>query len=124
MKKLIVITILLAFGISTYLLCQDKIPVIISTDIGSDDPDDHQSLIHFLLHVDRFEVLGIISSPPGKGRLSDIEEVLDAYQKDFPKLRTSGLDYPEPIQVRNVSSQGETEIQTADTPARMSSGAD
>lgn len=113
--------------ISTFVLqgfSQEKIPVIISTDIGGDDPDDHQSLIHFLLYADRFEMLGIISSPPGKGRLSDIEEVLDAYEKDFQKLRASGFDYPEPKQLRQVSSQGETEKQTTETPERLSSGAE
>lgn len=103
---------------------QAKIPVIISTDIGGDDPDDHQSLVHFLLYADRFETLGIISSPPGKGRLGDIEEVLDAYEEDFPKLKASGLDYPSPAQLRKVSRQGETEIQTTPSPERLSPGAE
>jgi hypothetical protein len=124
MKKLILFACLFVVGISNPLYSQGKIPVIISTDIGGDDPDDHQSLIHFLLYADRFEVLGIISSPPGKGRLSDIEEVLAAYELDFHKLKGSGWDYPSPIQLRNVSSQGETEIQTSETPERLSSGAE
>lgn len=124
MKKLIVITLFLACGITQNLFCQGKIPVIISTDIGGDDPDDHQSLIHFLLYADRFEVLGIISSPPGKGRLSDIKEVIEAYEKDFPKLKASGLDYPSPIQLINISNQGETEIQVTEFPQRLSSGAE
>ncbi len=103
---------------------QTKIPVIISTDIGGDDPDDHQSLIHFLLYSNRFETLGIISSPPGKGRLSDIEEVLTAYEKDFPKLRSISKDYPLPNYLREVSRQGETEIQSNKNPERLSSGAE
>lgn len=124
MKKLIVFTILLTLGVFNNLFCQEKIPVIVSTDIGGADPDDQQSLIHFLLYADRFKILGIISSPPGKGRLRDVEEVLKAYELDFPKLKASGLDYPSPIQLRNVSSQGETEIQPTDTPERLSSGAE
>lgn len=103
---------------------QEKIPLIISTDIGGDDPDDHQSLVHFLLYSDRFETLGIISSPPGKGRISDIEEVLDAYEKDFTKLKSTGLDYPKPDQLRRVSSQGVTEIQSTEKPEKLSSGAE
>lgn len=124
MKKLLLFTCLLVLGFSNQVYSQEKIPVIISTDIGGDDPDDHQSLIHFLVYADRFEILGIISSPPGKGRLSDIEEVLDAYEKDFTKLRASGLDYPEPFKLRKVSSQGETEIQKSEIPERLSSGAE
>ncbi len=124
MKKLIFFACLFVLGFSNPMYSQEKIPVIISTDIGGDDPDDHQSLIHFLLYADRFDVLGIISSPPGKGRLSDIEEVLDAYELDFPKLKASGLEYPSPIQLRNVSSQGETETQVAEFPERLSSGAE
>jgi hypothetical protein len=124
MKKLIKITFFLVCGFTSNLFCQEKIPVIISTDIGGDDPDDHQSLIHFLLYADRFEVLGIVSSPPGKGRLSDINEVIDAYELDFPKLKASGLDYPSSVQLRNVSGQGETEIQASEIPERLSSGAE
>ncbi|GAA0879118.1 hypothetical protein GCM10009119_20860 [Algoriphagus jejuensis] len=106
------------------MFSQEKIPVIISTDIGGDDPDDHQSLIHFLVYADRFEILGIVSSPPGKGRLSDIKEVLEAYEKDFPMLKASGLDYPMPDRLRTVSRQGETEIQKTETPERISPGAE
>lgn len=124
MKKLLVFTSFLIFGYLVKGHSQEKIPVIVSTDIGGDDPDDHQSLIHFLLYADRFEVLGIISSPPGKGRLSDVEEVLKAYEQDFPKLIASGLDHPSPVQLRNISSQGETEIQVTEFPERLSSGAE
>ena len=124
MKKLLLYTCLLVLGFSNQLYSQEKIPVIISTDIGGEDPDDHQSLIHFLVYADRFEVLGIISSPPGKGRLRDIEEVLDAYEKDFNKLSASGFDYPEPFQLRKVLSQGETEIQSVEIPNRLSAGAE
>ena len=123
MKKLISLSVLLII-VSFYPgFPQEKIPVIISTDIGGDDPDDHQSLIHFLIHADRFETLAILSSPPGKGRLSDIEEVLNAYQLDFPKLQSTGLDYPSPELLRSVSLQGETEIQSSEKPERLSEGA-
>ncbi|GMQ25010.1 hypothetical protein Aoki45_16920 [Algoriphagus sp. oki45] len=123
MKKLIPFSILLII-VSFYPgFSQEKIPVIISTDIGGDDPDDHQSLIHFLVYADRFETLAILSSPPGKGRLSDMEEVLNAYQLDFPKLESTGLDYPSPELLRSVSLQGEKEIQSSEKPERLSEGA-
>lgn len=123
MKKLISFSILLVI-VSFYPgFSQEKIPVIISTDIGGDDPDDHQSLIHFLVYADRFEPLAILSSPPGKGRLSDMEEVLNAYQLDFPKLESTGLDYPSPELLRSVTLQGETEIQSSEKPEHLSEGA-
>lgn len=124
MKTRFIFILFLFFGCSLKGFCQEKIPVIISTDIGGDDPDDQQSLIHFLLYADRFEVLGIISSPPGKGRLINIEEVIESYEQDFPKLKASGWDYPSPVQLKNVSSQGETEIQVTEFPQRLSSGAE
>ena len=39
--------------------------VLITSDIGGTDPDDFQSMIHFLLYADDFDVDGIVSSPYG-----------------------------------------------------------
>ena len=33
--------------------------VIVSTDIGGTDPDDFQSMVHFLLYADMFDVEGL-----------------------------------------------------------------
>ena len=41
--------------------------VIVSTDIGGTDPDDLQSMVHFLLYADMFDVEGLVSSPYGAG---------------------------------------------------------
>ena len=38
--------------------------VIISTDIGGKDPDDYQSLVHYLLYTDIVKTEALISSPP------------------------------------------------------------
>ena len=46
--------------------------VIVSTDIGGTDPDDFQSMVHFLLYADMFDVEGLISSPYGPGRREHI----------------------------------------------------
>ena len=48
--------------------------VIVSTDIGGTDPDDFQSMVHFLLYADMFDVEGLISSPYGPGRREHIEQ--------------------------------------------------
>ena len=41
--------------------------VIVCSDIGGTDPDDLQSMVHFLLYADMFDVEGMISSPYGAG---------------------------------------------------------
>ena len=43
-------------------------PAIVSTDIGGTDPDDFQSMVHFLVYADMFDVEGLVSSPYGPGR--------------------------------------------------------
>jgi hypothetical protein len=37
--------------------------VLVSTDIGGTDPDDFQSMVHFLVYADCFDIEGIVSSP-------------------------------------------------------------
>jgi len=56
--------------------------VIVSTDIGGTDPDDFQSMVHFLLYADRFDVEGLVSSPYGPGRREHILGVIDRYAAD------------------------------------------
>jgi len=60
--------------------------VIVTTDIGGSDPDDFQSMVHYLLYSDMFDTEGLISSAWGDGRVSDIYTVIDAYEKDYPNL--------------------------------------
>ncbi|GET31344.1 hypothetical protein PbJCM13498_02070 [Prolixibacter bellariivorans] len=82
--------------------------VIVSSDIGGTDPDDFQSMIHFLMYADKFQVDGIIASPYGKGRKTDILHIIDLYAKDYPKLKKHG-DFPSPNQLRLVAKQGATD---------------
>ena len=46
--------------------------VVVSTDIGGTDPDDFQSMVHFLVYADMFDVEGLVSSPYGPGRREHI----------------------------------------------------
>lgn len=55
--------------------------IIISTDIGGSDPDDFQSLVHYLLYSDLFDTEGILSSAWGDGTVEDILKVIDIYEK-------------------------------------------
>ncbi len=46
--------------------------ILISSDIGGTDPDDNQSMIHFLMYSNMFETEGLISSPSyGHGSKAD-----------------------------------------------------
>lgn len=80
--------------------------VIVSTDIGGTDPDDFQSMVHFLVYADMFDVEAIISSPYGPGRREHILEVIDRYEKDYPNLKTYSDRYPAPDELRRISKQG------------------
>ena len=84
--------------------------VIVTTDIGGSDPDDFQSMVHYLLYSDLFDTEGLISSPTwGTGRASYILEVIDAYEKDYPKLKQYSEYYPMPDYLRSVTRQGSVE---------------
>ncbi len=85
----------------------DKRPrVIVSTDIGGTDFDDFQSMVHLFVNADRFDIEGIISSPYGPGRKEHILKVIDAYEHDYPNLRSYSDNYPTPGALRAISKQG------------------
>ncbi|MBD2754145.1 nucleoside hydrolase-like domain-containing protein [Spirosoma validum] len=93
------------------LLAQQPVPVkpriIISTDIGGTDPDDNQSMAHFLMYSHMFSTEGLISSPSyGNGTKQTILEMIDLYEKDLPKLTKHQKGYPSPGALRAVCKQG------------------
>jgi hypothetical protein len=85
--------------------------VIVTTDIGGTDPDDFQSMIHYLMYADRFQTEGLVSSPfgGGTGRKTHILQMLDLYEKDYPKLKAHSSLFPTPDQLRSVTKQGNIE---------------
>jgi len=83
--------------------------VLVSTDIGGTDPDDFQSMVHFLVYADSFDIEGLVSSPYGPGRKEHILEVIDCYEKDYANLKTYSDQYPTPDALRAITKQGETE---------------
>lgn len=87
-------------------LAGERYRVVISSDIGGDDEDDIQSLIHYLVYSDLFDTEGIVSSPPLGGRKKDILKVIDAYEKDYPNLKTYSDRYPIPEYLRSIAKQG------------------
>jgi hypothetical protein len=83
--------------------------VIVSTDIGGTDPDDFQSMVHFLLYADIFDIEGLISTSgiSGPGRKQDILDVIDCYEKDYNKLKKYSDKYPTADALRALTKQGE-----------------
>jgi hypothetical protein len=104
------ILVLLAMGIGTLFIGfaqpKEKPRIIISTDIGGTDPDDNQSMIHFMMYSDLFDTEGLISSPYGKGRKKDLLDMIDLYEKDFPQLVAHNKALATPDQLRRVCKQG------------------
>jgi len=94
----------------------EKPRVIVSTDIGGSDPDDFQSMVHFLVSCDRFDVEGLVSSPPKQGRAEHIFEALDAYEADYENLSSWSDAYPTPDTLRAIVRQGAVDPQDADVP--------
>lgn len=90
-------------------LAGERFRVFISTDIGGGDEDDDQSMVHYLMYSDLFDTEGLISSPPQQGRKKDLLEVIDAYEKDYPALRTHSAFYPAPDGLRAICKQGALE---------------
>ncbi|NQV34436.1 MAG: DUF1593 domain-containing protein [Phycisphaeraceae bacterium] len=110
--------------VNTPLSAAQKVRVIVSTDIGGSDPDDFQSMVHYLVCADRFDTEGLVSSPPQGGRARHILECINAYDKDYANLRTWSRDYPSPEALRKIVRQGAIHAQSDDRPsADISEGA-
>ncbi len=95
-------------------LSGERYRVIVSSDIGGSDNDDFQSMVHFLVYADVFDIEGLISSPPEAGRAKHIHEAIDAYTKDYPQLIRYAKTYPEPDQLRALVKQGAIEPSPAE----------
>ncbi len=99
---------------SSALKAQDRIDIkpriLISTDIGGTDPDDNQSMIHFLMYSNLFKTEGLVSSPSyGQGSKQNILEMIDLYAKDLPELRKHADGFPSPDYLRSITKQGKGE---------------
>jgi inosine-uridine nucleoside N-ribohydrolase len=87
-------------------LTGERFRVIVSTDIGGSDPDDVQSMVHYLVYADVFDTEGLISSPPHAGRKQHILEALEAYAADYSRLRAQSARFPSPDALRAITKQG------------------
>jgi hypothetical protein len=86
--------------------------LIITTDIGGDDPDDQESMIHALMLSNEFELEGIIyghswtQANLNLGR-QRIDSFIAAYEKVLPNLGVHAEGYPEPAFLRSIVKQGQ-----------------
>ena len=92
-------------------MSQKPVPVkpriLISTDIGGTDPDDNQSMIHFLMYSNLFNTEGLISSPSyGHGSKQNIVDMIALYEKDLPQLNKHAKGFPTADALRAISKQG------------------
>jgi len=90
----------------SHLNSEDRPRIIVSTDIGGTDFDDYQSMVHLLVYADTFDIEGIISSPYGQGSVKHIYEAIDAYEKDYSRLKTYSVRYPTPDVLQKTVKQG------------------
>ncbi len=120
MKKLYIIESLLLTATMTFaqqnhfelapLAQSDKQRVIVTTDLGGTDPDDIQSMIHFLLCADRMDVEGLVSAQvwmddPDKTKY--IRRVVEQYAEVFPNLKRHAAGYPEADYLLSVTMPGQ-----------------
>ncbi|QKJ32574.1 DUF1593 domain-containing protein [Mucilaginibacter mali] len=101
----------LCFILTGLAYAQQPVPVkpriLISTDIGGTDPDDNQSMIHFLIYSHLFDTEGLVSSPSyGAGNKEEILKMIGLYEKDLPKLQQHQKGYPTPDALRAICKQG------------------
>lgn len=109
-RFLLPILLLLVFS-GADAFSQQSVPerprILISTDIGGTDPDDNQSMMHYLLYSNEFDCEGLVSSPSfGDGNKSEILRMIDLYEKDLLKLKSHARRYPSPEYLRSVTKQG------------------
>ncbi len=81
--------------------------ILISTDIGGTDPDDNQSMAHFLMYCNEFDTEGLVSSPSyGSGHKEEITRMIDLYEKQLPLLQKHGDHWATPSYLRSITKQG------------------
>ena len=107
LKQLVLITAISLFALNLSA-GQPRPRVVVSSDIGGTDFDDFQSMVHFFVYADRFDIEGILSSPLDMGDKAEIYKVIDCYERDYPNLKTYSDKYPTPDALRALTKQGET----------------
>jgi hypothetical protein len=86
---------------------QGKQRVIVLTDI-TNEPDDQQSLVRFLVYANEYDVEGLVATTSvhlrRQVRPEKIGELLDAYEKVKPNLDRHAKDFPSAAYLRSVTT--------------------
>lgn len=84
----------------------EKQRVVVLTDI-TNEPDDQQSLVRFLIYSNEFDVEGLIATTSthlrGRVRPDKILELIDAYARVRPNLVLHAAGYPAAEQLRSAT---------------------
>jgi hypothetical protein len=112
MKKSALLILLIVCFSASYCLAQaKKHKVIIMTDIGGTEPDDQQSLVRLLLYANELDIIGLIGSNSqygiNRGDTKVINDIIDAYEKVLPNLRSHASGYPSGDYLKSVVYEGQ-----------------
>ncbi len=98
---------------------------ITSTESGVREPDDAQSMIRLLLYANDIDIEGLAAtSNMGHGHVTRPElilQIIDAYEKDLPRLKVHDSAYPSGDTLRAVVSSGQP-VAGPDVPLEKSIG--
>lgn len=109
---------ILILGFSTFAsVARERPRIIVLTDL-SNEPDDEESLVRFLVYANEFDVEGLIASTSThlkKGPREDIlHHSIDAYGKVLPNLSKHAPGYPTAAELHAVCRTGQTGFGMAD----------
>lgn len=106
---LVCITIVSAWASSSMAVAEEKLRVVILTDI-SNEPDDQESLVRFLTYSNAFDVEGLVATTScwmkSEPDVAAIHKVVDAYAKVVPSLRLHADGFPDGAALRAVTMSG------------------
>jgi len=107
--SLLTLFAVLGFG-TVAALAQDKPRVIVLTDI-SNEPDDEESLVRFLVYSNEFDVEGLVATTSTwlkkETREDLIRRDIAAYAEVRPNLLKHAAGFPEPQQLAAVTKTGQ-----------------
>lgn len=93
------------------LAAQDKPRVFVLTDI-SNEPDDEESLVRYLVYSNQFDTEGLIATTSTWLKKDPREDLIrrqvDAYAEVRPNLLKHAAGFPEPESLRAITKTGQT----------------
>jgi len=111
MKKFLYAVLILLLGSQAFAQGTQQKPRIINmTDLGA-DPDDQQSMVHFLVMSNEFDVEGLIVSTgcwkKSQSNINMLNDILNAYGQVVSNLKVHDPDFPSLEYLQSVSKLGQ-----------------